>query len=71
MSDFGSAKASRVYRALLRIGWKEKTVKSGSHIQLHREGYPDYTWAFHDSEEIGRVMLRKIAKKTGLKPDDI
>jgi hypothetical protein len=26
---------------------------------------------FHDDEEIGRRMLARIAKKTGLKPDDL
>jgi predicted RNA binding protein YcfA (HicA-like mRNA interferase family) len=31
----------------------------------------EYTFAFHDSDEIGRVMLAKIARKTGLKPEDL
>jgi len=30
-----------------------------------------YTWAFHDSDEIGPVMLSKISKKTGLKREDL
>jgi hypothetical protein len=30
-----------------------------------------YTWAFHDSNEIGPVMLAQIAKRTGLKLEDI
>jgi len=34
--------------------------------------YPyEYTWAFHDGEEIGPAMLAKIAKRTGLKPEDL
>jgi hypothetical protein len=28
-------------------------------------------FAFHDDEELGPVMLARIAKRTGLKPDDI
>jgi hypothetical protein len=31
----------------------------------------DYTWAFHDSIEIGPKMLARIAKHTGLKPEDL
>jgi len=31
----------------------------------------DYVFAFHDRDEIGPVMLAKIAKHTGLTPDDL
>lgn len=31
----------------------------------------DYVWAFHDSVEIGPKMLGRIAKHTGLQPDDL
>ena len=34
-------------------------------------GVEDYTFAFHDSEEIGPVMLKRVAKKTGLTPEDL
>jgi predicted RNA binding protein YcfA (HicA-like mRNA interferase family) len=35
-------------------------------------GYPqEVTWAFHDGDEIGPKMLARIAKRTGLKPEDI
>ena len=71
MSKWPSAKAKVVYRALLRIGWKEKARKGSSHVQLERPGYPEYTWAWHDSVEIGPVALKKIAKYTGLKPEDL
>lgn len=71
MSSWPSTKANRVYSALLRIGWSVKTKKGGSHLQLEREGWPNFTWAFHDSEEIGPVMLKRIAKRTGLKPNDL
>ena len=30
-----------------------------------------FTWAFHDSEEIGPRMLARIGKHTGLKPEDL
>ena len=62
-----------MYSALLRIGWAPKpSQKSGSsHIQLIRDGFPDYTWAFHDSVEIGPKMMSKIAKATGLTVEDL
>ena len=45
--------------------------RSGSHRTLSRSGWPDYVFAFHDGQEIGPVMLSKIAKHTGLKPADL
>jgi predicted RNA binding protein YcfA (HicA-like mRNA interferase family) len=60
-----------VYKALLRIGWTVKRSSSGSHIQLSHPTMGDYTWAFHDSIEIGPKMLSRIAKHTGLKPEDL
>ena len=68
MSHWPSAKASRVYAALLRMGWSLKR-QSGSHKTLMREGWPDYVFAFHDREEIGPHMLARIAKHTGLTSD--
>ena len=38
---------------------------------LARLGWDDYTFAFHDGDKIGPVMLGRIAKKTGLKPSDL
>jgi hypothetical protein len=38
---------------------------------LERTGYPDYVFAFHDSDEIGPKMLARVAKHTGLKPNDL
>ena len=61
-------------RALHRIGWREKPriSKGGSHKQLEHPDYPhEFTWAFHDDVEIVPKMLAKIAKETGLKPEDI
>jgi predicted RNA binding protein YcfA (HicA-like mRNA interferase family) len=70
MNQWKSAKASRVLAALLRIGWSIKR-QSGSHRILEREGWQDFVFAFHDREEIGPAMLARIAKKTGLKPEDV
>ena len=70
MSQFGSATARRVLAALLGIGWRIKRQK-GSHRTLERAGWADYVFAFHDGEEIGPVMLRRIAKHTGLTPEDL
>jgi predicted RNA binding protein YcfA (HicA-like mRNA interferase family) len=65
-----STRARRVLAALLRIGWTLKR-QSGSHRTLSRDGWPDFVFAFHDSEEIGPRMLARIAKRTGLTPNDL
>lgn len=70
MTHWPSTKAGRVLAALLRQGWTIKR-SSGSHRTLQRTGWSDYTWAFHDSVEIGPRMLAKIAKGTGLKPENL
>ncbi len=70
MSGWKSIKARRVLAALLRLGWSVKR-QSGSHRTLRREGWPDYVFAFHDNDEIGPAMLARIAKQTGLTPDDL
>lgn len=70
MNPWSSAKARRVLAALLRIGWSQKR-RSGSHRVLQRDGWPDYTFAFHDGDEIGPKMLSRIGAQTGLTPDDL
>jgi predicted RNA binding protein YcfA (HicA-like mRNA interferase family) len=70
VSRWPSAKARRVLAALERIGWSTKR-QAGSHRILKRAGFPDYVFAFHDNEEIGPRMLSRIARHTGLKPDDL
>ena len=70
MSNWGAAKARRVLAALLRIGWQLKR-ESGSHRVLRRDGWPDFVFAFHDSEELGPRMLARLAKHTGLRPEDL
>ena len=71
MSYWGSAKAREVLAALLRIGWQIKRHSSGSHKILARQGWPDFVFAFHDGEEIGPRMMSRIARRTGLKPEDL
>ena len=70
MSQWPSMKAGRVLAALRRLGWTEKR-RRGSHVTLTRSGWQDYTWAFHDADEIGPRMLARIAPSTGLRPDDL
>jgi predicted RNA binding protein YcfA (HicA-like mRNA interferase family) len=70
VTQWPSAKARRVYAALLRIGWQLKR-QSGSHRTLSRNGWPDFVFAFHDSDEIGPKMLARISKHTGLTPEDM
>jgi predicted RNA binding protein YcfA (HicA-like mRNA interferase family) len=56
-------------KALLRIGWIVKR-QTGSHRVLSRDSSPDYVFPFHDSDEVGPRMLARVAKHTGLTPDD-
>jgi predicted RNA binding protein YcfA (HicA-like mRNA interferase family) len=70
MSGFPSTKAKKVLAALLRIGWTIKR-QTGSHKTLSRAGYADIVFAFHDGDEIGPKMIAKIAKSTGLTPQDL
>ena len=69
MSRWPVVRARRVLAALLRIGWRVKR-QAGSHRTLAREGWPDVVFAF-DEEEIGPGMLARIARRTGLEPDDL
>ena len=70
MSTWPSTKARRVLAALSRVGWQLKR-QSGSHRTLSRSGWPDIVFAFHDDEELGPKMLVRLAKKTGLRPEDL
>ena len=70
MAEWPSSRARRVLAALYRIGWQLKR-EAGSHKTLAREGWADFVFAFHDSEEIGPRMLARIAKRTGLTPNDL
>lgn len=70
MSNWPATKARRVLAALERIGWRIKR-QSGSHKVLAREGWKDYEFAFRDPDELGRKILSRIAKHTGLRPKDL
>ncbi len=70
MSQWRSTRARHVLAALERIGWKVKR-QTGSNRVLEREDWPDYVFAFHDREELGSRMLARIARHTGLTPDDL
>lgn len=71
MSRWPSTKSRRVLKALKRIGWQVKREGRGSHRVLEHNDYPDFVFAFHEGEEIGPRMLARIAKHTGLKPEDL
>ena len=63
--------STQVLAALLRIGWTIKRQHGTSHRVLARPDRPDYVFSFHDREEIGPKMLARIAKHTGLTPEDL
>jgi predicted RNA binding protein YcfA (HicA-like mRNA interferase family) len=70
MTHWPAVPARRVLAALMRIGWTLKR-QTGSHKVLARAGWADVVFAFHDREEIGPKMLARIARNTGLKPEDL
>lgn len=70
MSSWPAARAGGVLRALYRIGWSLKR-QTGSHRTLSRPGWPDCVFAFHDAAEIGPRMMARLAKHTGLRPEDL
>jgi len=70
MTQWPSVKARELLKALLAIGWQIKRV-AGSHKTLTRQGYANYVFAFHDNDEIGPRMLARVAKHTGLTPEDL
>jgi predicted RNA binding protein YcfA (HicA-like mRNA interferase family) len=65
-------KAKRAFKALLKIGWVVVS-QSGSHIKLkhNNPSFPLYVWSFGDGDELGSKILSRIAKHTGLKPEDL
>ena len=70
MTNWPSTRARRVLAALQRIGWTVKR-QSGSHRTLARKDWDDFVFAFHDNDEIGSRMLARIAKRTGLRREDL
>ena len=70
MSQWSATKAKQVLKALKGIVWKIKR-QTGSHKILEKSGWNDVVFAFHDGDEIGPKMLGRIAKLTGLTPNDL
>ena len=70
MSQWPSTRARLVLEALLHTGWVVKR-QTGSHKVLSRPGWPDLVFAFHEGDEIGPRMLARLAKHSGLRPDDL
>ena len=70
MSQWRATKARRVLAGLLQIGWNVKR-QTGSHKILSRPDWQDVVFAFHDNEELGPRILARIAKVTGLSPEDL
>ena len=70
MSHWSSVRARVLLQALMRRGWQVKR-QTGSHRTLSRAGDSDFVFAFRDGEEVGPRMLARIAKQTGLTPEDL
>ncbi|MES1207251.1 MAG: type II toxin-antitoxin system HicA family toxin [Pseudomonadota bacterium] len=70
MSSWPAVKAKRLLKALERIGWVVER-QSGSHRWLAHPDGGRYVFAFHDDVEIGPVMLKRVARDTGLKAEDL
>lgn len=70
MTQWPAVKARKLLKSLESLGWTVVRQR-GSHRIMSREGWPDITFAFHDSDEIGPKMLSKISKNTGLSPEDL
>ena len=68
--EWHTVKAQKLLKILSSLGWEVKRQK-GSHRILAKVGFPNFTFAFHDKEEIGPKMLSRIAKYTKLTPDDL
>jgi predicted RNA binding protein YcfA (HicA-like mRNA interferase family) len=71
VSKWRSVRATQLFAALLRAGWTVQRSGNGSHKILTKEGWPPFTWSFHARVEVGPPMLAKIAKATGLTPEDL
>lgn len=68
MSRWRSVKATASHVAPYPM---DRGMADGSHRRLHRPGWANYTFAFHDTEEVGPGLLAQIAKKTGLRPENL
>jgi predicted RNA binding protein YcfA (HicA-like mRNA interferase family) len=70
MIEWRAVRARQLLAALQRTGWRIGRQR-GSHRVLVKAGRPNFVFAFHDSEEIGPKMLVRIARHTGLRPEDL
>jgi predicted RNA binding protein YcfA (HicA-like mRNA interferase family) len=70
MSEWRAVRACEVLGALQRAGWRVARQR-GSHRVLVKAERPNFVFAFHDGEEIGPKMLARIARHTGLRPEDV
>jgi hypothetical protein len=69
--DWPSTKAKQALAAVLRIGWRIKRQSGTSHRILERSGWPDFLFAYHDRVTLGPAAMRVLAKKTGLRREDV
>jgi hypothetical protein len=66
LAIFGPALAG----SLTATGWSTaKLSRSWSAFLRGVSAWPDYMSALHDSEEVGRSMLARAAKRMGLRPE--
>ena len=70
MREWPSMKARRVLGALFRRGWIVSRDASSHHV-LAGDGWADPVFACHDGHEVGPRMLARIAKRAGLRPEDL
>ena len=69
--NWPSTKTKQALAALLRIGWTVKRQSGTSHRILARPGWPDLLFAYHDRVTLGPTAMKVLAKKTGLRPEDL
>src|SRR5258708_7207426 len=78
----GLSRRSSPFHEPMAVGQGEATLgcfasnrmvawQNGCHRRLRRPGWANYTFAFHDGDEVGPGLLAQIAKKTGLQPEDL
>lgn len=63
---FGAMKARKVRRLLESLGYGVVAGSGGSHRRLKCDGRPSLTFAYHDNDEVGGWMVRRILLQAGL-----
>jgi predicted RNA binding protein YcfA (HicA-like mRNA interferase family) len=69
MREWRTVKAKQLLSALLRIGWT-LAWQNGSHRRLKRPGRTNYTFAFHDKDEIGPSLQNGASRHAVWPPAD-